>query len=298
MNFVHACNLILFLTWSLASSSGIADQPDSIRLWSGTAPEALGDSENARPSILKFSPEQSKQTKTAIVVLPGGGYGHLAMGHEGHQIASWLNENGVHAFICDYRHHGKGYSHPAPMLDAQRAIRTVRSRANEFGIDPDRIGVLGFSAGGHLASTVATHFDDGDANSDDVIERQSSRPDFAILCYPVIALGTSYTHKGSQRNLLGKKPTDEMIRLLSNQLHVTKQTPPTFLWHCSDDSSVPPENSIVFFQALLASGVPAELHIYETGGHGVGLAQGKLGVEDWSDSCLTWMKRRQLLERK
>jgi len=297
MNIVHASKVILFLMLCLVSANVIAEQPESIRLWAGAAPEALGANDQDQPLILKFSPREGKNTNTAVVILPGGAYGHLAMDHEGRQIADWLNKNGVHAFVCDYRHRGKGYGHPAPMLDAQRAIRTVRARAKEFGFDPNRIGILGFSAGGHLASTVSTHFDEGDAASDDVIERQSSRPDFTILCYPVVAMGTAYTHKGSQRNLLGKNPEEETVRWLSNQNHVTKRTPPAFLWHCADDAAVPSENSIVYFQALLASGVPAELHVYETGGHGIGLAQGKPGVQDWSDACLSWMKRRQLLNQ-
>ncbi|MDA8563939.1 alpha/beta hydrolase [Mariniblastus sp.] len=275
-----------------------ADQPDSLSLWSGQAPESLGEVEKDQPRLLKFSPAKETKTGTSIVILPGGAYSHLAMDHEGFQIAKWLNKNGIHAFVCDYRRRGKGYGHPAPMLDAKRAIRTVRSNAKQYGIDPSKIGVLGFSAGGHLASTVATHFDSGDANSDDIIERQSSRPDFAILCYPFIAMGTPFSHKGSQRNLLGKEPAMATVKMLSNHLQVTKDTPPTFLWHCSDDKTVPPENSIVYFQALLASGVPAELHIYQSGGHGIGLAAGKTGTEDWSDACLSWMKRRSLLDQK
>ena len=181
------------------------------------------------------------------------------------------------------------------MLDAQRAIRTVRSNAARFGIDPGKIGVIGFSAGGHLASTVATHFDDGDADSGDVVDQQSSRPDFAILCYPVISMDAALTHKGSQRNLFGKEPADETLQMFSNHLHVTDNTPPTFLWHCSDDSVVRPGNSIVFYEALIAAGVPAELHVYEKGGHGIGLAAGKAGVEEWSNACVSWLRGRQLL---
>ena len=286
---------VLFIALLLISGYADADQPESIRLWAGQAPESLGDDEKDRPAILKFTPAAADSTDTAIVIFPGGGYGHLAMDHEGHQIANWLSQNGVHAFICDYRHKGKGYRHPAPMLDAKRAIRTVRSKATELGFDPGKIGVLGFSAGGHLASTVATHFDLGDASSNDIIERQSSRPDFAILCYPVIAMGTPFSHKGSRRNLFGKEASDETDRMFSNHLHVNKNTPPTFLWHCSDDTTVPVENSIVFYQALVSSGVPAELHVYEKGGHGIGLAAGKSGAENWSDACISWLRARQLL---
>ena len=293
MNFNWTC--ILALTLCTISIDLNAEQPESLRLWPGRPPESLGDAEKDQPKLLPFLSAVETKSETAIVILPGGGYGHLAMDHEGVQIAKWLNKNGIHAFICDYRHKGKGYRHPAPMLDAKRAIRMVRSNAAQFGIAPNKIGVLGFSAGGHLASTVATHFDSGDADLDDRIERFSSRPDFAILCYPVIAMGTSFSHKGSQRNLLGKNPAEADVKMLSNHLHVTKNTPPTFLWHCSDDKSVPSENSIVYFQALLASGVPAELHIYQQGGHGIGLASGKTGTQNWSDACLSWMKGQKLL---
>ena len=275
-----------------------ADQPDPIRLWNGAAPESLGDGKNDQPTIQRFSPAEEDQTGTAIVILPGGAYGHLAMGHEGRQIAEWLNESGVHAFICDYRHRGKGYGHPAPMLDAQRAIRTIRANAKQFGIDPSKIGVIGFSAGGHLASTICTHYDAGDADSDDIIEQQSSRPDFAILCYPVISMGTSFTHKGSQRNLFGKNAAKKTLQKFSNHQHVTENTPPTFLWHCSDDKVAHPKNSIVYFQALLAAGVPAEIHVYEKGGHGIGLATEKPGVQNWGAVCVDWMARRKLLDPK
>lgn len=287
---------VLVLTLCTISPDLNAEQPESLRLWPGQAPESLGDAEKDQPRLLKFLSAGESKSETAIIILPGGAYSHLAMDHEGVQIAKWLNENGIHAFVCDYRHKGKGYRHPAPMLDAKRAIRLVRSNASQLGIASNRIGVLGFSAGGHLASTVATHFDSGDADSIDVIEQHSSRPNFAILCYPVIAMGTSFSHKGSQRNLLGKNPSKADVRMLSNHLHVTDNTPPTFLWHCSDDKTVSSENSIVYFQAMLASGVPTELHIYQQGGHGIGLATGKTGTQNWSDACLSWMKGRKLLD--
>ena len=290
-------NVFVLVLW-LISAQVDAEQPDTIRLWPGPAPESLGDGKNAQPTIQRFSPAEENQTGAAIVILPGGAYGHLAMGHEGRQIAEWLTKAGVHAFICDYRHRGKGYGHPAPMFDAQRAIRTVRANAKQFGIAPNKIGVMGFSAGGHLASTICTHYDAGDADSDDIIEQQSSRPDFAILCYPVIAMGTPFTHKGSQRNLFGKNAPKETLQKFSNHQQVTKNTPPTFLWHCSDDKVALPRNSIVYFQALIASGVPAEIHIYEKGGHGIGLAAEKPGVQNWGTACVDWMARRNLLGSK
>lgn len=297
---LFSCNhpgfVILLLVF--VGSRVFGDEPERIWLWDEKAPGAIGEADKDRPSLMKYSPGSNDATRTAIVIFPGGGYGHLAMDHEGEQVARWLNANGIHAFVCDYRHRGKGYGHPAPMIDAQRAIRTVRANATEFEIDPKRIGVLGFSAGGHLASTTATHFDSGNDESDDPIEQRSCRPDFAILCYPVIAMGEPYSHKGSERNLLGKNATGEQKRSMSNHHHVTKTTPPTFLWHTAEDSSVPPENSIVFFRALQAAAVSAELHVYAKGGHGIGLAAGKPGSENWPASCLDWLTEQKLIEGK
>lgn len=219
------------------------------------------------------------------------------MDHEGKQIAEWLNSIGVAAAILEYRHRGKGYSHPAPMQDVQRALRTVRTRAQDWGINPNRVGVLGFSAGGHLASTAATHFDRGNVESDDPIERQSCRPDFAILCYPVIALGAPFTHMGSQRNLLGENPDPKLVESLSNEKQVTADTPPTFLWHTTEDTAVPPENSVFFYLSLRRAKVPAELHIFEHGRHGLGLAKNVPGVSLWPKLCEEWLRRRGLLER-
>jgi acetyl esterase/lipase len=217
------------------------------------------------------------------------------MDHDGHQIGRWLNEHGMAGFICDYRHRGKGYGHPAPLQDAQRAIRTVRSRANEFGVDPNKIGILGFSAGGHLTSTVLTHFDNGDSTSTEPIPRASSRPDFGILCYPVIAFDQPYTHRGSQRNLLGDNAAPELVSSLSNEKQVTDQTPPCFLWHTWEDKGVPPENSVVFYQALLAHKIPAELHVFEKGRHGLGLAKDTPGTSAWPQACVAWLKGRGIV---
>lgn len=274
-----------------------ADEPQIMLLWADGAPDALGDADRDKPKLIAYLPKKEKSTGCAVVICPGGGYGHLAMDHEGKQIGEWLNSIGVAGFICDYRHRGKDYGHPAPLQDAQRAIRMVRAMANEFNIDPQRVGVLGFSAGGHLASTTATHFDDGDKTVDDRISRQSSRPDFAILCYPVIAFGEDYTHSGSQRNLLGENASPELIRQFSNEKQVTKNTPPTFLWHTSDDGVVSVENSIQFFRALRKAEVPAELHVFETGRHGLGLAQTVPSVSNWPKQCENWMRARGLLDK-
>src|SRR4051794_4304790 len=186
----------------LATAALIAAEPKTELLWPGSAPGAKGDEAKDKPTLISYLPE--KPSGVGVVICPGGGYGGLAMDHEGHQIGRWLNEHGIAGFICDYRHHGKGYGHPAPLQDAQRAIRTVRARAREFGLDPGKVGILGFSAGGHLCSTAVTHFDAGDAKADDAIMRVNSRPDFGILCYPVIAFDQPFTHRGSQRNLIGE----------------------------------------------------------------------------------------------
>ena len=270
-----------------------AAEPKTELLWPKGAPEALGDEAKDKPTLIIYLPE--KPTGAAVVICPGGGYGGLAMDHEGHQIGRWLNENGIAGFICDYRHRGKGYGHPAPLQDAQRAIRTVRSRAREFGVEPSKIGILGFSAGGHLASSAVTHFDAGKPDAEDPVERASCRPDFGVLCYPVIAFNQPFTHRGSQRNLLGADASPELVASLSSEKQVTDQTPPCFLWHTTEDKGVPPENSVVFYSALIAHKVPAELHIFEKGRHGVGLAKDIPGTDAWPAACLGWLRGRGVL---
>jgi acetyl esterase/lipase len=291
---------ILVLSTTLAAAQG---EPPVEPLWPQGAPGALGTEDRDKPTLTVHLPPTSKATGTAVVVCPGGGYGALAVDHEGKAIADWLNEHGVAAFVLKYRL-GPRYHHPAPLQDAQRALRTVRSRAKEWGVDPKKVGIWGFSAGGHLASTAATHFDDGKADADDPIERAGCRPDFAILGYPVITLEGPYAHAGSRRNLLGDKPDPKLVESLCNDRQVTPQTPPTFLFHTNADSGVPPENSILFYMALRKAKVPAELHIYEKGRHGVGLADGKYGapndqvVTTWKERLADWMKGRELLEKK
>lgn len=292
-SLVHCAIAYLAIPWLAVNAAEVKTEI----LWPNGAPGALGEKENDKPKLLISLPEKKASTGSAIVVCPGGGYGHLAMGHEGYEIAAWLNSLGVAAFICDYRHRGKGYGHPAPLNDAQRAIRIVRSRAKEFGVDPAKIGVLGFSAGGHLASTTITHFDSGNERSNDPIERVGCRPDFAVLCYPVIAFDEPYTHKGSQRNLLGEKAKPELIKSLSNEKQVTSDTPPTFLWHTTEDRAVPPENSIHFYLALRRARVPAELHIFEHGRHGLGLARKIPAVNQWPSLCEDWMRGLGMLPK-
>lgn len=262
-------------------------------LWPNGAPGATGNGPDDVPAITIYLPE--KGNGTAVVICPGGGYDHLAMGHEGKVIAEWLNDMGIIGVVLEYRMAKGGYGHPVPLMDVQRAIRTVRSRAKELQVDPARIGIMGFSAGGHLASTAGTRFDQGDPNAEDPIERVGCRPDFMILCYPVIAFGEPYTHVGSQRNLIGSEPSEELIRSLSNEKQVTGDTPTTFLFHTDEDTAVPAENSLMFYQALRKSGVPAELHIYQTGRHGIGLAQKIEGTSAWPEECREWMKGLGLL---
>jgi len=271
------------------------DAPRIEQLWPGPAPGALGNEPKDRPALHVYLPESSRANGTAVVVCPGGGYGHLAMEHEGADIARWLNSHGVAAFVLDYRHRGKGYGHPAPLQDAQRALRMVRADSQQYRVAPDRIGVLGFSAGGHLASTLGTHFDDGDSQSSDPVERVSCRPDFLILCYPVILFGQPGMHAGSQRNLLGASPSDELVRSLSNEQQVTARTPPTFLFHTDEDRGVPAENSVRFYLALRGAGVPAELHVYQKGAHGLGLAPAVPETSSWPDRCVGWLRGRGLL---
>lgn len=271
-----------------------AENPSVVLLWDKAAPGAVGDKPEDKPSVTQYAPAPEKKNGTAIVVCPGGGYGGLAVDHEGRQIAEWLVERGVTAFILKYRL-GPRYRHPAPMLDAQRAVRLVRARAGDWKLDAKRIGIWGFSAGGHLASTVGTHFDQGMKDSSDPIERASCRPDFMILSYPVITLEPPFAHMGSRANLLGKNPDAKLVDSLCNDRQVKPDTPPTFLMHTDEDKAVPPENSIMFYLALKKARVPAELHIYEKGRHGVGLAAKDPVLSSWPERLAAWMKGRQLL---
>jgi len=263
-------------------------------LWPGGAPGAVGQEPADRPTLEFFLPPAGKANGTAVIVCPGGGYGMHAMDHEGNQIGEWFNALGVAAFVLKYRL-GPRYRHPAPLQDAQRAIRYVRHHAKELGVAPDRIGIMGFSAGGHLTATAGTHFDNGDAQAADPLSRMGSRPDFLILAYPVISFTESYTHKGSRKNLLGDAPDAQLVENLSNEKQVTPQTPPTFLFHTNEDTGVPPENSVAFYLALRKAKVPAELHVYERGKHGVGLAQKDPILSTWSARLADWLRTRGLI---
>jgi acetyl esterase/lipase len=294
----------------LLAASSVAAQPPhtTIPLWDGKAPHAVGDSPADKPSMLVARADADKANGAAVVICPGGGYGFLADDHEGKQVAEYFNGLGVTAFVLKYRIVAKdraGPLHPAPLEDAQRAIRMVRFRAKEFGIDPKRVGIMGFSAGGHLASSAATHFRTGPVPpGSDAIDAMSDRPDFAILAYPVISMEDGVTHGGSKKNLLGDKPDAKLVELMSNEKQVTKETPPTFIFHTSVDTAVPAENAIRFYLALKKAGVPAEMHIYEKGRHGVGLGRdpkwtgGEKSVATWPDRLTDWLKNRGVLDKK
>jgi acetyl esterase/lipase len=269
-------------------------EPKTMALWEGKAPGALGDADFDRPTITWYPASSKMKATAAVIVFPGGGYSHLATNHEGRQVANWLNAAGITAFVVRYRL-GPRYHHPTELDDAQRAIRLVRARAKEFGVLPDKIGVLGFSAGGHLASTTETHFDSGNLEAEDPIDRVSPRPDFAVLAYPVISFTAEYAHSGSVKNLLGENPSPKLLKELSSELHVTAHTPPTFLFSTSTDTGVPPENSVAFYLALHKAGVPAELHIFENAPHGVGLDLADPAVGEWSHLLLQWFRQRKIL---
>jgi acetyl esterase/lipase len=258
----------------------------NIALWPDGAPGALGTEDKDIPMITPYLADGTNASGAAMVIFPGGGYGGLA-GHEGKGYADWFVSNGISSFVVKYRLGPGGYRHPAMLHDAARAVRLVRARAREWKVDPNRIGVIGSSAGGHLASTLVTHFDNGKLDSSDVIEQQSSRPNLGILCYPVITMGTN-THMGSKRNLLGENPEPELVRYLSNETQVTKDTPPCFIWHTWEDKAVKVENSLEFASALQRAGVPFDLHIYQKGAHGLGL--GKKEMHPWANDCLYWLK--------
>jgi acetyl esterase/lipase len=290
--------IIALVTVSLTMTTLQAQEtPSPLPLWQGTVPASAGTSEKDVPYLIPYLPDVEKATGTAIVICPGGGYGHLAMDHEGHQIARWFSEHGIAAFILRYRLPVDGYRHPIPLLDAQQAIRKIRSEASQRGLSPDRIGILGFSAGGHLASSVATHFQKPVLleSMEPGISSVSCRPDFQVLVYPVITMQNSVTHGGSRKNLLGDNPSSELIDLMSNEKQVTPQTPPAFLVHANDDRGVVPENSILFYEALRKSNVPAELHIFFKGGHGFGMRPQTGPAADWPRLCTDWLKMMELL---
>ena len=269
----------------------------AIPLWPDGAPGALGTKSNDIPTITPYLTEGTNATGAALVVCPGGAYTHLAP-HEGNDYALWLNQHGITCFVLKYRLGSSGYHYPAEFQDGARAMRWVRAHADDYKIDPKRIGIIGSSAGGHLASTVMTHFDLGDTNSADPVERQSSRPDIGILCYPVITMG-EFTHQVSHDMLLGTNPPPELVKLLSNELQVTTNTPPCFIWGTYEDKTVPIENELMFAGALRKNHVPFDLHIYQKGGHGMGLGDRKppfAHPHPWTADCLYWLKQQGFID--
>ncbi len=294
MNTVKIVVLIIGLAavWQPAVAGDPA--PEQIVLWPQGAPEAKGSSEKDIPVVFHYAPPKDHATGAAIVVCPGGGYGGLAMDHEGEQIGRWLNSEGIAAFVLRYRH-APGYRHPVPLMDAQRALRTVRARAAEWGVNPGHIGILGFSAGGHLTGTAGTHFDAGNPQAEDPVDRVSCRPDFLVLVYPVITFDGPFAHMGSRKNLLGGDPAPALVKELSLENAVTKDTPPTFLFHTSGDSGVPSENSLLFYRALHDAKVPVEMHVFEKGEHGVGLAPKDPALSVWPKLCITWLRGQGML---
>jgi len=280
--------MLALFGWAAAAQ---AQPTNTFPLWPDGAPGALGTADKDIPTLAPFLPDPAKATGAAVVICPGGGYSQLAA-HEGADYARFLNEQGVAGFVLKYRLGSGGYRHPIMLQDAARAVRIVRARAGEWHVDPKQIGIMGSSAGGHLASTLLTHYDAGDTNSPDVIERQSSRPDFGILCYAVITMG-QFTHQGSKNNLLGRDPSPELVRSLSNELQVTRDTPPCFIWHTWEDTAVPVENSLQFAAALRQAGVRFDLHLYQKGGHGMGLGTNTWDParrHPWSGDLVFWLK--------
>ncbi len=294
LNFVQRA--LVLMTLAAAITTTFAQAKDPIVLWPEGAPGALGKEDKDIPTLTPYLPAAGKANGAAVVVCPGGGYGGLAQ-HEGHDYALWLNQQGISAFVLKYRLGSGGYRHPSMLQDVSRAIRLVRARAGEWAVDTKRVGVMGSSAGGHLASTAVTHFDAGKADASDVIEKQSSRPDFGILCYAVISMGPN-THQGSKNNLLGPNPSEELVRLLSNELQVTPQTPPCFIWHTYEDKAVKVENSLEFATALNKAGVPFDLHVYQKGRHGIGLNDKApfANAHLWSHDLVFWLKEQGVVK--
>ena len=266
-----------------------------VSLWPGAAPGALGSDERDIPTITVYLPRTMTAATAAMIVCPGGSYRALASNHEGRQVAGYLNSLGMAAFVLRYRL-GPRYHHPIELGDAQRAIRTLRFRAADWRLDPARIGIMGFSAGGHLAMSASTIFDSGDPRAADPIDRVGSRPDFAVLAYPVISMVAPWTHAGSRINLLGDNPDPGLSEQLSGELAVTRNTPQTFIFQTNEDSVVPAENSVHYYLALRRAGVPAEMHVFEKGSHGVGLAHDNAALSPWSALLATWMRGRALIK--
>ena len=298
--------LFLPMMISLAAAAPVSNS-NVVPLWPEGVPNAktdLGAEKNvggsvsnvSEPSITMYSPAVDRPNGTAVIICPGGGYGNLSVEREGVQYANWLSTLGVRSFVLKYRL--AEFGHPAPLQDVLRAVRLVRSRAAEWKINPERIGVMGSSAGGHLAASAGTLFDHADGKTGAALDGEKARPDFLILMYPVISMKDPTAHGGSRKNLLGEKPTAEQLKLMSLEEQVTGNTPPTLLIHTQEDTAVPVENSIVFYQALTRANVPAEMYLFEKGAHGMGRRAGLGTSSEWHKRAEEWLDARGLLEVK
>jgi acetyl esterase/lipase len=298
--------LLLFSAMVLLAATTLA-QNKILPLWEGDPPNyketgevTIWDTSDIvrirhvqKPDLAVFLPSKKNATGKAVVICPGGGYRILAYDWEGSDIARWLNSEGIAAFVLKYRLPGGAsniVAHKSPLMDAQRAMRLVRANAELWNVDPEKIGIMGFSAGGHLASTLSTHFDGGDPSNADPVERESCRPDFSILMYPVISFTEEFMHSGSREALLGKDPNPDLVFYFSNELQVTSDTPPTILIHSEDDQSVPVENSLAYYEALRKNQVSSEMHVYPFGGHGYSLAIGQGHLSTWPDRVIEWLR--------
>jgi acetyl esterase/lipase len=303
---------ILFVLLFIMNVLIVRGQTVTLKLWPDGIPGSISDPsyvENITitdgktircekvitPDLTVFLPAPEKANGAAVMICPGGGYGALAFDHEGNAIAKWLNDNGIAGIILKYRLPSDQIMKDktvGPLQDAQEAMRVIRRHSSEWKIDPKRIGVIGFSAGGHLASTISTHYAE---KVYDVRDNTSARPDFSLLIYPVVSMDTLVTHMGSRNNLLGLKPGNDLVKRFSNELQITADTPPAFLVHSSDDNAVPVMNSIGYYKGLQKNKIPAELHIFQKGGHGYGLGTGKGTESSWPDLCIKWLKAMGLI---
>lgn len=295
---------MLALAGILMIAANTLGQTNVIDIWNGKVPGSIANAAYKQkvdslyyiklrhitnPSLQVYPAPADKNTGTAVVVCPGGGYYGVSFINEGIKVAEWLNGLGISAFVLHYRLPDDAImanKSIAPLQDGQQAIRTVRSHAKEYGIDPNKIGIMGFSAGGHMAATISTRFDEKVYHTTD---NTSARPDFSLLVYPVITMDSTFTHSGSRENLLGKNPSSDQVTHFSNELQVTEKTPPTFMLHSMDDNVVPVQNSIVYAQALQRCKVPCELHIYQSGGHGYGLGWSSNTESTWPEACRKWL---------
>ncbi|MEZ5387500.1 MAG: alpha/beta hydrolase [Prosthecobacter sp.] len=290
-------NKLSLFTAALLFTAVAHAEPAKVRLWPDGAPGAKGDEDKDQPFVYVWPAAKEKANGAAFVVCPGGGYGGLAADHEGTQVAKWFNGLGVSAFVLHYRLGSQGYHFPTQLIDVQRAIRHVRANAKQYGIDPNRIGIVGFSAGGHLTSMAATMFDEKpEGMTNDAVDQVSARPDVAAPTYPVISMIEDFGHKGSRKNLLGPNDNDELAKHVSTERRVTANTPPIFIFQTDEDTVVPAENAVAFYLACRKNKVPAEMHIYRPGPHGVGLFLGDPVLGTWSAHLRDWLRNQGFLK--